>query len=54
MEIPVFTLDVSTIVSFRVTGGGYFLYIFSGFAIDQSKKYIKVIENHIKVDAVDP
>ena len=34
--------------------GGYFLYIFLGFAIDRSKKYIKVIENHIKIDGVDP
>ena len=31
-----------------------FLYIFSGFAIDRSKKYIKVINNYIKIDAVDP
>ena len=35
-------------------GGRYFLYIFSGFAIDRSKKYIKVIKNHKKIDAVDP
>ena len=28
------------------------LYIFTGFAIDRSKKYIKTIENHIKIDAV--
>ena len=35
-------------------GGMYFLYIFSGFAIDRSKKYIKTIKNHIKIDAVDP
>ena len=34
--------------------GGYFLYIFSGFAIDRSKKYIKIIKNHMKIDAVDP
>ena len=34
--------------------GGYFLYIFSGFAIDRSKKYIKTIKNHKKIDAVDP
>ena len=33
--------------------GGYFLYIFSGFAIDRSKKYIKTIENDMKIDAVD-
>ena len=40
----------------RVTaaGGGYFLYIFSGFAIDRSKKYIKTIKNHMKIDGVDP
>ena len=35
-------------------GGGYFLHIFSGFAIDRSKKYIKTIEIDIKIDAVDP
>ena len=34
--------------------GGYFLYIFSGFAIDRSKMYIKTIEIYIKIDAVDP
>ena len=34
--------------------GEYFLYIFSGFAIDRSKKYITVIENSTKIDAVDP
>ena len=34
--------------------GGIFLYIFSGFAIDRSKKYIKVIKNHKKIDAVNP
>ena len=33
-------------------GGG--LHIFSGFAIDPSKKYIKTIKNHMKIDAVDP
>ena len=33
--------------------GDYFLYIFSGFAIDRSKKYIKVIKDYIKIDAVD-
>ena len=27
----------------RVTGGGYFLHIFSGFAIDRSKKVYKTI-----------
>ena len=32
----------------------YFLYIFSGFAIDRSKKCIKTIKNYIKIDAVDP
>ena len=35
-------------------GGGYSLDIFSGFAIDRSKKYIKTINIHIKIDAVDP
>ena len=25
-----------------------------GFAIDRSKKYIKTIENYMKIDAVDP
>ena len=34
--------------------GGYFLYIFSGFAIDRSKKYIKTTKNHKKIDAVNP
>ena len=38
----------------HVTGGGYFLYIFSGFAIDRSKKYIKTIKFDSKIDAVDP
>ena len=38
----------------RVTGGGYLLYIFSGFAIDRSKKYIKTIKNYINIDAVNP
>ena len=40
----------------RVTaaGGGYFLYIFPGFAIDRSKKYIKIIKNNMKINAVDP
>ena len=39
----------------RVPGaGGYLLYIFSGSAIDRSKKYIKTIKNHMKIDAVDP
>ena len=32
----------------------YFLYIFPGFAIDRSKKYIKTIKNHMKIDTVDP
>ena len=27
---------------------------FSGFAIDRWKKYIKVIEHDVKIDAVDP
>ena len=31
----------------------FFIY-FSGFAIDRSKKYIKNIKNHMKIDAVDP
>ena len=31
-----------------------FLVCFSGFATDRSKKYIKTIRNHIKIDAVDP
>ena len=34
--------------------GGYLLYIFSGFAINRLKKYIKTIKNYIKIDAVDP
>ena len=34
--------------------GGVFLYIFSGFAIDRSKKYIKTIKNDMKIGAVDP
>ena len=35
--------------------GGYFLYnIFSGFAIDRSKKYIKTTKNHMKIDVVNP
>ena len=34
--------------------GGYFLYTFSGFAIDRSKKYIKTIKIDRKIDAVDP
>ena len=34
--------------------GGYFLYIFSGFATDRWKKYIKTIKTYIKIDAVDP
>ena len=35
-------------------GRGIFYIFFSGFAIDRLKKCVKVIENHIKVDAVDP
>ena len=31
----------------------FFIY-FPGFAIDRSKKYIKIIENDMKIDAVDP
>ena len=31
-----------------------FLYIFTGFAIDRSKKYIKTIKIDMKIDAVDP
>ena len=38
----------------RVTGGRVFFYIFSGFAIDRSKKYIKTIKIDMKIDAVDP
>ena len=38
----------------RVFGGRAFLYIFSGFAIDRSKKYIKTTKIYIKIDAVDP
>ena len=34
--------------------GGLFSRYFSGFAIDRSKKYIKTIENHMKIDAVNP
>ena len=34
-------------------GGGIFS-IFLGFAIDRSKKYIKTIKHHMKIDAVDP
>ena len=34
--------------------GGYFLYIFSDFAIDRWNKYIKTIEIDMKIDAVDP
>ena len=32
----------------------HFLYIFTGFAIDRSKKCIKTIKNHMKIDALDP
>ena len=38
----------------RVTGGDVSYIYFSSFAIDRSKKYIKVIKNYIKNDAVDP
>ena len=38
----------------RVFGGSIFYIFFSGFAIDRSKKYVKVIKNHIKLDALDP
>ena len=31
-----------------------FLYIFTGFAIDRSIKYIKTIKIDMKIDAVDP
>ena len=31
-----------------------FSYIFTGFAIDRSKKYIKIIKIDRKIDAVDP
>ena len=37
----------------RFTGGDFLIY-FSGFAIDRSKKYIKTIKNHKKIDAVNP
>ena len=30
------------------------VHFFSGFAIDRSKEYIKIIENDMKIDAVDP
>ena len=30
------------------------LYIFTGFAIDRSKKYMKTIKIDMKIDAVDP
>ena len=36
----------------RVLGGGYFVYIFSGFAIDRSKKYVKTIKIYVKIDDV--
>ena len=32
----------------------HFLYTFTGFAIDRSKKYIKIIEIYMKIDADDP
>ena len=34
--------------------GGYFLYMFSGFAIGRSKNYTKTIEINMKIDAFDP
>ena len=34
--------------------GGYVLYMFSGFAIDRSKKYINIFKIDRKIDAVDP
>ena len=37
----------------RVFWGRVFFIHFSGFAIDRSKKYIKVIKNHKKIDAVN-
>ena len=37
-----------------VLWGKVFVDIFSGFAIDRSKKYIKTIENYVKINAVDP
>ena len=37
----------------RVTEGRVFFIFFLGFAIDRSKKYIKIIKNYIKIDAVD-
>ena len=48
------TLFFGPFKGLRVLGGGYFSYIFSGAAIDRSKKYIKNIKNYIKIDAVDP
>ena len=39
----------------RVTGGGiFYIFFFSGFAIDRSKKYMKTTEIYIQIDAVDP
>ena len=32
----------------------FFFNIFTGFAIDRWKKYIKTIKNYMKIDAVDP
>ena len=46
-------MDGKGYVLLLLGGGGYFLYIFSGFAIDLSKKYIKTIEIYMKIDAVD-
>ena len=34
-------------------GEVFFIYFF-GFAIDRSKKYIKVMKSYFKIDAVDP
>ena len=42
------------LTGFWVFLGGHFLCIFSDFAIDRSKKYIKTIKNYIKIDAVNP
>ena len=38
----------------RVTGGGIFYIFFSGFAIDRSKKYMKVIKNYMKLMRLTP
>ena len=47
-------MDPSGATCYCCWGGVIFIYIFSGFAIDRSKKYIKIIENYMKIDAVDP